>query len=72
MNPKLDEDMVKLAKRLGKDRYDVFSSAMALYIALKNRQLEELEKENENLNLPLHVFLENGNNKKFEFISKAY
>ena len=68
MHPQMDEDMGKLADRLQQDRVEVFHRAMALYIALKNHHLDQLDEENKDLESPLHVFLESQNNKT-EFIS---
>ncbi len=42
LNPKMDENMVDLANRLGKDQAEVFHKAMRLYIAVKNQQLKEI------------------------------
>ena len=68
MPPKMDEDMVDLANRLGEDRFEVFNRAMALYIAIKNRHLDQLKAEGKDLKSPLRVFLET-QSKKIEFIS---
>ena len=64
MHPEMDEDMEKLAKRLHVDRYEVFHYAMALYMELKNRQLDQ---EMEDPESPLRVFLENSKGRKIEF-----
>lgn len=41
MDPQMDEDMGKLAKRLSANRAEVFRRAMRLYVAVKNRQLDD-------------------------------
>ena len=63
MDPKMDEDMGKLAKRLGKHRAEVFHRAMRLYIAVKNRQLDQESRDPES---PLRVFLEDTEGSRTE------
>ena len=41
MDPQMDEDMGKLAQRLSASRAEVFRRAMRLYVAVKNRQLDD-------------------------------
>ncbi|SAY38310.1 hypothetical protein [Candidatus Synechococcus spongiarum] len=41
MDPQMDEDMGQLAKRLSANRAEVFRRAMRLYVAVKNRQLDD-------------------------------
>ena len=65
VDPKMDEDMGKLAKRLGKHRAEVFHRAMRLYIAVKNRQLDQESRDPES---PLRVFLEDTEGSKTEVI----
>lgn len=67
MSPSMDEEMGALAARLGEDRARVLYRAMALYIAVKNKHLDQLNAEDGDLQSPLHVFLE-GKNKRTEFI----
>ena len=60
MDPKMDEDMGKLAERIGKHRAEVFHRTMRLYIAVKNRQLDQEGRDPES---PLRVFLEDPHGK---------
>ena len=41
MDPQMDEDMGHLAQRLNANRAEVFRRAMRLYVAVKNRQLDD-------------------------------
>ena len=41
MDPQMDEDMGQLAQRLSASRAEVFRRAMRLYVAVKNRQLDD-------------------------------
>ena len=65
VDPKMDEDMGKLAKRLGKHRAEVFHRAMRLYVAVKNRQLDQESRDPES---PLRVFLEDTEGSRTEVI----
>ena len=65
MPPEMDDDMGELAERLGVDRSEVFCYAMMLYIELKKRQLDQEEKSSE---LPFHIFLENEEGHRIEFV----
>ena len=65
VDPGMDEDMGKLAKRLGKHRAEVFHRAMRLYIAVKNRQLDQESRDPES---PLRVFLEDTEGSRTEVI----
>ena len=60
MDPNRTEDMGQLAERLGKHRAEVFHRAMGLYIAVKNRQLDQEGRDPES---PLRVFLEDAHGK---------
>ena len=60
LDPTMDEDMGKLAERLGKHRSAVFHRAMRFYIAVKNRQLDQ---EASNPESPLRVFLEDAHSR---------
>ncbi|KKZ10616.1 MAG: hypothetical protein TH68_10020 [Candidatus Synechococcus spongiarum 142] len=65
MDPQMDKDMGQLAKRLGKHRAEVFHRAMRLYIAVKNQQLDQ---EDRNPESPLRVFLEDAQGSKTEVV----
>ena len=64
VNPNLDENMGKLAARLGKDRTYVFQRAMHLYIELKNRQLD---REMDHNSLPFHVLSDDRKSEEIKF-----
>ena len=64
MHPDMDKDMEELAKRLHVDRYEVFHYAMALYMELKNRQLDQEKEDPES---PLRIVLENSKGYRIEF-----
>ncbi len=40
MNPEMDHDIEQLERRLGKDRSEVFLSALRLYATVKEQQLQ--------------------------------
>ena len=63
VDPELDEEMGELAKRLNKNRAQVFHRAMRFYIEVKRRQLDERNSE-----APLRMFLDNEKGKRIEFI----
>jgi len=58
MDPRMDEDMGKLAERLHKSRGEVFSRAMRLYLEVKTRELDHESR----------VFLQDRQGKKIEII----
>ena len=67
VDPKLDEEMGELAKRLNKNRAQVFHRAMRFYIEVKRRQLDYQENP-EDPEDRLHMFLDNKKGKRIEFI----
>ena len=58
MDPRMDEDMGKLAERLHKSRGEDFSRAMRLYLEVKTRELDHESR----------VFLQDRQGKKIEII----
>ena len=58
MDPRMGEDMGKLAERLHKSRGEVFSRAMRLYLEVKTRELDHESR----------VFLQDKHGKKIEII----
>lgn len=59
----MDQDMVKLANRIGENHYGLLCRAMSLYISVKNRHLDSFGDGDKAMGL--YLDMADGNQVKF-------